>query len=288
MEITRRRVLAGSALATGVAGTALADWEPNRVPDPAIKALDPSFLKYRPSIVGIERLATGMTWGEGPVWFGDGRYLLWSDIPNNRIMRWDEETGVASVYRKPSNQANGNTRDRQGRLVSCEHRGRRVTRTEYDGEITVLADRFEGKRLNSPNDVVVKSDDSIWFTDPAYGIRNNYNGRPRGGHWRKSTLKPCAPKVRRNCDRSARLLTSWFANKVGHKLLDTSAPARNNRGRPRSFVASEMRQFLPRATAAKAPVLGAKVIELPSISGHKFSSWKQGIPLANEQTTLVE
>jgi gluconolactonase len=177
MQMTRRSMLAGAAAAAGFARTALADdWQPARYPDAAIKVLDPSFRKYRPGIVGIERLATGMTWGEGPVWFGDGRYLLWSDIPNNRIMRWDEETGAVSVFRKPSNMANGNTRDRQGRLVSCEHRGRRVTRTEYDGEITVLADRFDGKPLNSPNDVVVKSDDSIWFTDPAYGIINNYNG----------------------------------------------------------------------------------------------------------------
>jgi gluconolactonase len=170
-------MLAGAAATTAVARTALADdWQPGRYPDAAIKILDPSFRKYRPGIVGIERLATGMTWSEGPVWFGDMRCLLWSDIPNNRIMRWDEETGAVSVFRKPSNMANGNTRDRQGRLVSCEHRGRRVTRTEYDGEITVLADRFDGKPLNSPNDVVVKSDDSIWFTDPAYGIINNYNG----------------------------------------------------------------------------------------------------------------
>ena len=177
MEITRRTMLAGAAAATSFTGTALADWAPNpRYPDPTIKVLDPSFLKYRPNIVGVERLATGMTWSEGPVWFGDGRYLLWSDTPNNRIMRWDEATGAVGVFRSPSNQANGNTRDRQGRLITCEHRTRRVTRTEYDGEITVLADKFEGKRLNSPNDVVVKSDDSIWFTDPPYGILNNYNG----------------------------------------------------------------------------------------------------------------
>ncbi|MBV9202328.1 MAG: SMP-30/gluconolactonase/LRE family protein, partial [Alphaproteobacteria bacterium] len=113
---------------------------------------------------------------EGPVWFGDGRYLLWSDIPNNRIMRWDEGTGVTSIFRKPSNHANGNTRDRQGRLVTCEHEGRRVTRTEYDGSITVILDRFESRRLNSPNDVVVKSDGSIWFTDPPFGILGNYEG----------------------------------------------------------------------------------------------------------------
>jgi gluconolactonase len=110
------------------------------------------------------------------VWIGDRRCLLWSDIPNNRIMRWDEETGAVSAFRKPSGNANGNTRDRQGRLITCEHGGRQVTRTEYDGRVTVLLDRFEGKRLNSPNDVVVKSDDSIWFTDPTFGIVGYYQG----------------------------------------------------------------------------------------------------------------
>jgi len=179
MNLTRREALAGATVVavSVAAGAAPAGWEPNeRYPDPAIKVLDPSFRKYRLNIAGMERLATGMRWSEGPIWFGDGRYLLWSDTPNNRIMRWDEETGAIGVFRKPSNYANGNTRDRQGRLISCEHTGRRLTRTEYNGAITVLMDRFEGKRLNSPNDVVVKSDDSIWFTDPVYGIINNYNG----------------------------------------------------------------------------------------------------------------
>jgi gluconolactonase len=124
----------------------------------------------------VERLTTGLRWAEGPVWVGDGRYLLCSDIPNQRILKWEEETGAVSIFRKPSNFANGNTRDRQGRLVTCEHGGRRVTRTEYDGAVTVLMDRFEGKRLNSPNDVVVKSDGSIWFTDPVFGILGNYEG----------------------------------------------------------------------------------------------------------------
>jgi len=152
-------------------------WQPSsRYPDPAVEILDPSFAKYRLNLAAVERLATGFRWCEGPVWFGDGRYLLWSDIPNNRIMRWDEETGAASIFRKPSNNANGNTRDRQGRLVTCEHDARRVTRTEYDGSITVILDRFEGKPLNSPNDVVVKSDGSIWFTDPPFGILGNYEG----------------------------------------------------------------------------------------------------------------
>ncbi len=152
-------------------------WEPSaRYPDPAVQVLDPSFNKYRLLLASVERLATGMRWCEGPVYFGDARCLLWSDIPNNRIMRWDEETGGVSVFRRPSNHANGNTRDRQGRLVTCEHDSRRVTRTEYDGSITVLIDRFDGKQLNSPNDVVVKSDNSIWFSDPPFGILGNYEG----------------------------------------------------------------------------------------------------------------
>jgi gluconolactonase len=146
-----------------------------RVPDPAVRALDPSFEKYRVLLGSVERLSQGYRWAEGPVWFGDARCLLWSDIPNNRIMRWDDETGQTTVFRRPSNYANGNTRDRQGRLVTAEH-GRRVTRTEYDGRITVLIDRFDGKRLSSPNDIVVKSDDSIWFTDMTAGIAGNWNG----------------------------------------------------------------------------------------------------------------
>ncbi len=152
-------------------------WQPSqRYPDPAVRALQDRFERYRLPLASIERLAEGCRWSEGPVWFGDGRYLLWSDIPNNRILRWDEATGAVSTFRQPSNNANGHTRDRQGRLVTCEHDARRVTRTEYDGSITVLADRFEGKSLNSPNDVVVKSDGSIWFTDPMFGILGYYEG----------------------------------------------------------------------------------------------------------------
>ena len=152
-------------------------WQPAaRYPDPAITALDKRFEAYWIKLAAIERLATGQRWAEGPVWFGDQRCLLWSDIPNNRIMRWDDETGAVSVFRRPSNFANGNTRDRQGRLVSCEHGGRRVTRTEYDGSITVLMDQFDGRPLNSPNDVVVAADGAIWFTDPPFGIMGNYEG----------------------------------------------------------------------------------------------------------------
>jgi gluconolactonase len=141
-----------------------------------VEALDAAFSKYRLPLAGIERLATGCRWAEGPVWFGDGRCLLWSDVPNDRILRWDEETGAVGVFRRPSNYANGNTRDRQGRLVTCEHGSRRVTRTEYDGSITVLADRFEGKRLSSPNDIVVRSDGTVWFTDPPFGLLSDYEG----------------------------------------------------------------------------------------------------------------
>ena len=147
-----------------------------RYPDPAVQVVDQSFTRYRIGNAGVERLTTGYRWCEGPVWFGDGRYLLWSDIPNDRIMRWDEETGAVSVFRRPAHHANGNTRDRQGRLVTCQHGSRSVTRTEYDGTITTLCDRYDGKPLNSPNDVVVKSDDSVWFTDPPYGILSHYEG----------------------------------------------------------------------------------------------------------------
>jgi gluconolactonase len=159
------------------AQTAIAQWQPSqRYPDPAVRVIDPSFTKYRLNLAKVEKIAEGMRWSEGPVWFGDGRVLLWSDIPNNRMMKWDEETGAVSVFRKPANNSNGNTRDRQGRLLTCEHLTRRLTRTEYDGSITVIADQFEGKRLNSPNDVVCKSDGSIWFTDPPFGILGFYEG----------------------------------------------------------------------------------------------------------------
>ena len=124
----------------------------------------------------LERLWTGCRWAEGPAWFGGGRYLVWSDLPNDRLLRYDDTDGSVSVFRAPAGFANGNTTDREGRLVTCEHGHRRVTRTEHDGRITVLADRHRGARLNSPNDVVVKSDGSIWFTDPDYGIVADYEG----------------------------------------------------------------------------------------------------------------
>jgi len=146
-----------------------------RYPDNRVEALDKRF-KYKVGNAAIERVATGFRWAEGPVYVRGGRYLLWSDIPNNRIMRLLEEDGHLSVFRSPSNYSNGNTLDREGRLITCEHDARRVTRTEHDGTITVLIDSFQGKKLNAPNDVVVASDNAIWFTDPGYGIFGNYEG----------------------------------------------------------------------------------------------------------------
>jgi gluconolactonase len=172
----RRQFLAGAG-ALALAPLARAQFQPSgRYPDPLVRVIDPSFNRLRLGLARVEQIASGMRWTEGPIYFGDGRYLLWSDIPNNRIMKWEEETGTVSVFRKPSGFANGNTRDRQGRLLSCEHGQRRVTRTEYDGTITTIADRYDGKPLNSPNDIVCKSDGSIWFTDPPFGILGYYEG----------------------------------------------------------------------------------------------------------------
>jgi len=200
LSLGRRQLLRGavaSTVALGAAGMANAnagagsavgpgfDFKPSqRYPDPAVQILDPSFAKYRIYSSTVEQVGTGMRWAEGPVYFGDARCLLVSDIPNNRIMRYDEVTGSFTVWRQPSNFSNGMCRDRQGRLLTCEHLTRRVTRTEYNGKITVLADKFNGKPLNSPNDIVCKSDGSIWFTDPPFGI---------GGHWEGDKAAPELP-----------------------------------------------------------------------------------------------
>ncbi|MDP9966552.1 gluconolactonase [Variovorax paradoxus] len=179
----RRRFLknaAGSGLAAfaGLAGAQSFDFKPSqRYPDPSVLILDPSFAKYRIYSSTVEQLGTGMRWAEGPVYFPEGGYLLCSDIPNNRLMKYDEKTGKFTVHKQNANYANGNTRDRQGRLVTCEHSvTRRVVRTEKNGRMTVLADSYEGKKLNAPNDVVVKSDDSVWFTDPTFGINGEWEG----------------------------------------------------------------------------------------------------------------
>jgi gluconolactonase len=179
----RRTFLAGTAVAAAATALRPANADtlplgdlPNwRYPDPRVEVLDKRF-KARVGNAAIERIATGFRWAEGPVYFRDGGYLLWSDIPNNRIMRWLEDDGHVSVFRASSNYSNGNTRDREGRLITCEHDTRRVTRTEPDGTITVLLDSLQGKKLNAPNDVVVAADGAIWFTDPGYGIFGNYEG----------------------------------------------------------------------------------------------------------------
>ena len=184
---SRRHWLAGAAAsaASTLAAAQSFEFKPNqRYPDASVQILDPSFGRYRIYSSTVEQLATGMRWAEGPVWFGDGRYLLVSDIPNNRIMRFDEATGGWGVFRSPSGFSNGLARDRQGRLLACEHLGRRVTRTEYDGRITVLAEGYNGKRLNSPNDIVVQGNGAVWFTDPPFGI---------GGHWEGDKATPELP-----------------------------------------------------------------------------------------------
>jgi len=143
---------------------------------PSFEVIDPRFRGLAFANVHVEKLHTGCRWAEGPAWFPAGRYLVWSDIPNDRMLRWDETDGSVSVFRQPSMNSNCNSVDLQGRLVTCEHRGRCVSRTEHDGSRTVLASQFDGKRFNSPNDVVVESDGSVWFTDPSYGIDSDYEG----------------------------------------------------------------------------------------------------------------
>lgn len=140
------------------------------------EARDPRFSTFIIPVCQLEHLYNGTRWAEGPAYFADGRFLVFSDIPNNRMLKWDEQSGHVDIFRYPSNFSNGNTRDREGRLISCEHGARRVTRTEYDGSITVLADNYRGRRLNSPNDVIVSSDGAVWFTDPLYGILTDYEG----------------------------------------------------------------------------------------------------------------
>jgi gluconolactonase len=155
------------------------DWSgqtPVRYPDPDIVALDPRFRRYIVGNTAIKRLHTGTNWAEGPAWSGAGRFLVWSDIPNNLQLRWIEDDGRVTVFRSPSGYSNGNTFDYDGRQISCEHGGRRVVRYEHTGAVTVIAERYQNRRLNSPNDAAVHPDGSIWFTDPTFGIRGNYEG----------------------------------------------------------------------------------------------------------------
>ena len=181
--LSRRHFLrnsAGAAFATlgGSVAAQLIEFKPNvRSPDPAVQILDRSFAKYRIYGSTIEQIATGMLWAEGPVYIPQGNFLLFSDVPKNRIMKYDEADGRVSIFRNKSHYANGNTRDRQNRLVTCEQSETRcITRTEKNGDITTLAATFEGKRFNGPKDIVVKSDDSIWFTDPTFGLNGEWGG----------------------------------------------------------------------------------------------------------------
>ena len=187
--VSRRSFLTALASATTVrlataqqpapGATPARDWgrqEPIQYPDPDVVALDKRFARYIVFNTSIRRLHVGTQWAEGPAWNGVGRYLVWSDIPNNTQLRWIEDDGRVTQFRMPSGYSNGNTFDYQGRQLSCEHGGRRVVRYEPNGTVTVVAERYQGKRLNSPNDVVVHPDGSVWFTDPIYGIRGNYEG----------------------------------------------------------------------------------------------------------------
>jgi len=180
VTLPRRSILtaAAAALTSAVAQTQR-DWsgrQPIRYPDPDLVSLDPRFDKYKINNAGMERVYTGARWAEGPAWNAQGQFLLWSDIPNNRQLRRLEEDGHVSVYREPSGYSNGNTFDFEGRQLSCQHANRRVVRYEHDGSMTVIADKWQGKPLNSPNDIVVHPDGGIWFTDPTYGILGNYEG----------------------------------------------------------------------------------------------------------------
>lgn len=162
-----------------------------RYPDPRVRVIDSKFSKYVVKHAGIERITTGYRWCEGPVWFGDWQCLLWSDIPNDRIMGYYEPDNTVFTFRKPSHFSNGNTRNQNGLLITCEHSRRRVTRTEHNGSVTVVADSFDGKRLNSPNDVVTASDGAVWFSDPTFGLKSFYEG----GVGAKQELKPAVYRV---------------------------------------------------------------------------------------------
>jgi gluconolactonase len=179
MPLPRRSFLAASAAAFAASAQTPRDWtnrQPVRYPDPDVVSLDPRFDKYKVGNAAIEKLFTGCRWAEGPAWNAGGRYLVWSDIPNNRQMRWVEDDGRVSVFHDPAGYTNGNTFDFEGRLLSCQHGNRRVIRYEHNGSVTVIADKWQGKPLNSPNDIIVHPDGGIWFSDPTYGIQGNYEG----------------------------------------------------------------------------------------------------------------
>ena len=193
-QLNRRSFLGAATSAAALAPSALAqrDWSgknPVRYPDPDIVVIDDRFTKYKLGNTPIQRLYQGTLWAEGPAWNGVGRYLVWSDIPNNVQLRWLEEDGHVSTFRHPSGNSNGNTFDYQGRQISCEHGTRRVVRYEYNGKVTVLADEWQGKLLNAPNDAIVHPDGDIWFTDPGYGSLMNYEGNKGPLHIKEAVYR---------------------------------------------------------------------------------------------------
>ncbi len=207
-SMNRRRFLATAAVAA--ASPALArDYgphaQPTRYPDVDIVELDKRFKKYKIGNTPIQRLFTGCLWAEGPAWNGVGKYLLWSDIPNDRQFRWLDEDGHVSIFRKPAGYSNGNTFDYEGRQLSCEHGNRRVVRYEYNGKVTVLADKWEGKPLNAPNDIIVHPDGGIWFTDPGYGILMNYEG-----HKAEMELKEAVYRIDAKTGKMTKVLDDMF------------------------------------------------------------------------------
>ena len=250
-------------------------WEASeRYPDPAVRVLHADFNKYRLPLASVERLATGCRWAEGPVYFGDARCLLWSDIPNDRILRWDEDTGAVGVYRKTSYNANGNTRDRQGRLVTCEHGARRVTRTEYDGAITVLADSYEGKRLNSPNDVVVAARRFGLVHRPgvrAAGRITRARWHPRS--WRRRYIGSTGRPARsRRWPTRSRDRTGWRSRPTRMKLYVVAS-----RENPRKFVCSTLRAAGWRTTGWRS-IAGAGTPDgfRVDVDGNLWCGWGMG------------
>ena len=246
----------------------LSRWDstaPIRYPDPDIRVLDP---RFQPLVLGhaaIERIATGFRFTEGPAYYGDGRYLLFSDIPNDALLRWDEITGAVATLRQPAGYPDGNTRDRQGRLLSCELGSRKLTRTEHDGTVTVLAEAFEGTRLTGPNDVVVKSDGSIWFSDNGAGIRGNYLGdkAPQEMPFRVYRLDPASGTLRIAADDMERPNGLCFCPTNRGSMWSTRRAARGPRGsttwwtacRSTAGCSSMQRPAGPTASAATPRVM---------------------------------
>ena len=229
-----------------------------------IEIRDPRFGKLIHGNARIDQLWTGGRWCEGPAYFPAGRYLVWSDIPNDRLMRWDETDGRVSVFEQPCRNQNGHTVDREGRLVACEHRGRCVSRIEPDGSRTVLADRFDGKRLNSPNDVVVKSDGSIWFTDPTYGIDSEYEGDAAPSEIGASQRLPHRPRDRRGHPRHRRPASSR-----------TASPSRPTRAL--LYVADTGRTHDPDVRRRRSAPTRSPPTAPPSHDGHDFATCDAGL-----------